>query len=326
MNRHLRVFTQSRPTSVESVQKCFQSRPLLRAGPKLNRRVVGILAKAQELHDVEIHGFVFLNNHWHLNATFRDPKQMARFHCYVGTNVSKEAGRLREWNGSMFPERYHHVEISQEPEMEYARLKYLMSQGCKEGLVSSPLDWPGATSTWALVSGEPLLGEWVDRTALRRARDRGEEAEEQDFTEELELKLSPIRSLAHLSTGAYRREMRRLVREIEDETAARHRVDGTKPIGAQRVLQQDPHERPGSVEKSPRPWFHALDPEIRQAMRTALIYIHVQYRKAADELKAGRQGARFRAHTFPPGLPFVELGLEGEKPALSGDIEFLEPG
>lgn len=337
MTRRIRAFSRPRPTSVETLQTCFQHRPLLRAGPRLNARVIGVLAKAQALYGVEIHGFVVLSNHLHLNATYGDPKQMADLHCFLCANLAKEAGRLRDWQGCMFPERYRHVEISPEPEAEWARMKYLLSQGCKEGLVASPLDWPGASSTWALVSGEPLIGAWVDRTALRRARERGEEVSEAAFTETLEVKLSPIPSLAHLSAEQYRQEMRVLVRQIEEETAARHRVEGTRPVGAARVSAVDPHDRPAEIPRRPGPWCHAWDPEVRASMRRALTTIYAYYRAAAQELKAGNRQARFPVHTFPPGLPFVKesagsLELDRKRqhgrkrPAPSLESEPLDPG
>ena len=317
----------------------------MRAGPRLNRRAVGVLAKAQQLYGVEVHAFVMLGNHWHLSATYADPEQMAGFHCHLGTNLSKEVSLLRGWLGTVFPERYHHVEVSEEPEMQRQRLKYVLAQGCKEGLVASPLDWPGASTTASLVTGEPMIGEWIDRTALRRALDRGEKVSEKDFTEELELRLSPIPAMAHLSAEAYRREIRVLVREIEDETAAMHKVDGTRPLGVDKVKAQDPEERPDKVKKSPRPWFHARNPEVRRQIRQALVRIHEAYRKAAEELKEGNRNAAFPVHSFPPGLPFVRQGNEGDGsggkvgspkggpkkgpgkvPALLREVELLEPG
>lgn len=246
---------------------------------------------------------------------------MAELHCVFNTNLSKEVGRLREWSESVFPRRYRHMELSKEAEVELARLKYVLSQGCKEGLVSSPLDWPGPSAAWALVSGEPLIGEWVDRTALRRALDRGEEVEEADFTEEVEVVLSPIPSLAHLSTLEYRRVMRDLVKEIEEETAAMHRVDGTRPVGVDRILSQDPHEVVGDGARMPCGGFFASDSTVRRAMTEALVFIYVSYREAAERLKGGDRSARFPVHTFPPGLPFVENSMAPRR-----EVEILEPG
>lgn len=310
----MRIFSRPRPTLVETSIQCIQQRFLLRAGPILNARAIGVLAKAQALYDVEIHGVVVMSSHVHVLATYRDPEQMAAFHCFWVGNLSKAVKEIHDWDAPVFPERYRHVEISDEPEMQWMRLCYLLAQGCKEGLVASPLDWPGASSTWSLTSGEPLMGEWVDRTALREAMDRGENVTEEDFVEGLELKLSPIPSLAHLSPESYRLRLLELVGDIEEETAARHAADGTRPAGPKAVLGQNPIRRAKGGEKRPRPWFHGLRKEVREAMRTALVYITVAYREAAERLKAGDRHARFPIHTFPPGLPFVR------------EVEVLEPG
>ena len=310
------------------MNKTIQGIFLLRADPTLNARIVGVLAKAQEIHGGRVHAFVCLSNHWHLHATFDSPKQMADFHCYLGTHISIEAGRVHDWSGKLFEGRYNHVELSDEHEIHFERLKHVLSQGCKEGLVASPLDWPGASSTWSLVSGEPWMGEWVDRTAYGNALRRGEEVWEEDFIERLEVKLSPIPPLEHLSASEYRQVTVDLVRQIEDETAEMHRVDGTSPMGVEAVLAQDPHHRPNTTKTSVRPWFFALSDEEREAMRTALLYIHVQYRQAAERLREGDRKVKFPVFTFPPALPFVEGpgGNPSKWPAPVQDVEILEPG
>ena len=313
------------------MNKCIQGRYLLRPGPTFNARFIGVVAKAQELCGATIHGFVALSSHWHCLATYESPKQMASFHCHLGTHVSKEAGKLHDWSDSIFNRRYNHVELSGEAAVDRARLKYLLSQGCKEGLVASPLDWPGPSSTWSLVSGEPLIGDWVDRTALSKAVEKGEDATEDDFVERLEVKLSPMCSMAHLSAEQYRREILEIVREVEAETAAMHREAGTEPLGVERILAQDPHFRPTEEpERRRRPWVHAIDPDLRKQMKEALVFIAMAYRKAADRLKDGDRQAQFPVFTFPPGLPFVmPSSLSGStlnRLAPSSDIELLEPG
>ena len=321
-----RFFSRPRPTTVETVTRCFQASFLLRAGPTVNARILGCLAKAQQLYEVDLHGFVFMSGHYHLCATYDDPEQMALFHGHLNTNLSKEVGRLREWQGSLFHERYNHVEISEEVESQLGRLNYLFTQGCKEGLVASPLDWPGPSSTRSLVMGEPVYGEWIDRTEYGKALRRGEELSEQDFAEILEVKLSPIPALAHLSKQNYRKVMLGLVRQVEDETAAMHRMAGSRPAGVGAVLSRDPRDRPKEMKRSRRPWFHAFSEDMKQAMRAALILIASQYAVASARLRAGDRHATFPVHTFPPGLPFVRNPLPEKRQAFTLEPELLEPG
>ena len=299
---------------IESSQTTFQNRRLLRAGVDFNDKVVGLLARAQELYPVRLHGIVVMGSHYHVLATHDDPEVMAGFHCHFNANLSKQVGRSYGWSETVFPNRYHAIELSDEPEVEVARLRYLLANGVKEGLVASPLDWPGVSCAKSLMTGEPLRGRWVDRTAFWQAKNRGEEVTLDDFTYEREVWLEPLPSLAHLSKQDYCRFVQDLVDEIEREARAMHRAAGTRPLGVAAILAQDPEFRPREVEKSPCPWFHVLDPELRRALYTAMSLIVADYRVAAERLKAGERRVRFPLHTFAPTFGFVR------------DVEILEPG
>ena len=257
MSRAIRCFSRPRNVTSEITQVTFQFRSLLRPGERLNRLIVGALAKAKKRYPIQLHAFVFLSNHFHILATFKNAKRMADFMRYFTQKLSKEVCVLHDWGDSVFPNRYHHVELSEEATVDLARLRYILTNSCKENLVLSPRDWPGVSSTKALLTGEPMIGIWVDRTALGEARRKkgGDKVSEEDFTEKLELRLEPVPSLAHLSPESYRKVIAGLVREIEQETIQRHRVDGTAPLGALAVLRRDPHYRPVEPPRSPRPWF-----------------------------------------------------------------------
>jgi hypothetical protein len=45
--------------------------------------------------------------------------------------------------------------------------------GAKESLLSSPLEWPGVHALRPLLTGEPVVGTWFDRTQEYAARRRG---------------------------------------------------------------------------------------------------------------------------------------------------------
>ena len=175
----------------------------------------------------------------------------------------------------------------------------------------SPLDWPGVSSVEALITGEPMKGEWTDRTAYHRARNRGEDVSEADFTEEIELHLTPLPSLAHLAARDYRQLMLEIVREIEDETLQRHRENDTVPLGVDAIMSRHPHHRPERKPSTPRPWFHAISREAREAMRSALLWIVAAYRVASERYRAGEYDAVFPEGTFPPARPFIFPCPEG---------------
>lgn len=232
---------------------------------------------------------------------------MADFMRFFTRKVSVEVKKIHAWNGRVFPERYGHVELSQEEVVELQRLRYVLGNGCKEGLVLSPLDWPGVSSARALTSGEPLRGVWLDRTGLWKARGRksGRNATEEDFEIPLEVELSPLPSQAHLAPDEYRQLVAEMVRDIEAETLAMHRFEGSAPLGAAAIRRGRPHRRQKVIPKRPRPWCHASCPEVRRKIKGAIRDIVAAYRRAAEQLRDGVEDVLFPCGTFPPGLPFV---------------------
>ncbi|MGH9335872.1 MAG: hypothetical protein ACRD21_19230, partial [Vicinamibacteria bacterium] len=152
---------------------------------------------------------------------------------YFDGNLARETGRLSRWSGKIWHRRYHSAIVNNDEKSQLERLRYIMSNGCKEGLVSSPLQWPGTSSTLALLDGSmSLKGKWFDRSQEYRARKAGHP---QVFATEEWVRLSPLPSLAHMSQREFQTSIGEMVEQIEAETAFMHRLQGTKPAGAKWV-------------------------------------------------------------------------------------------
>lgn len=191
-------------------------------------------------------------------VSFVDAQELASFMQYFAGNSAREVCRLRGWGDRVWARRYRGIVVSDEEEVQIERLRYSLANGCKEGLVMSPLDWPGLSTAQALYNGEQELeGDWIDRTGLCRARRRGERVTERDFLERVRVLLEPLPCWAPMGWRARRQQARELIAEIERETRARHRLDGTRPLGARKVLASDPLARPVALKKTPAPMFHA---------------------------------------------------------------------
>ncbi len=81
---------------------------------------------------------------------------MAHYQC----NLAKEAGRLVDWQGKVWSRRYDGIVVSDEPEVQWKRLKYVLAGGVKEGLAESPIEWPGLFApgrSAERLGGEPRL-------------------------------------------------------------------------------------------------------------------------------------------------------------------------
>ncbi|MEM9557987.1 MAG: hypothetical protein AAGC60_27265 [Acidobacteriota bacterium] len=226
---------------------------------------------------------------------------------HLKTNLSKEVGRLHDWEHSLFDGRYRSIPVSNECEAEEDRLRYILSQGAKEGLVLSPRDWPGVHSANALADGEPLRGVWIDRTKLYAARQRKGTVDDREFIIDEELELAPLPSWERISEQARRERVGVMLRRIERETLAMHEKAGTVPLGTTAIRRRLPHERPTRrLVRSPKPRFHAASKHVRDRLIEGFREFVAAYRIAAGRLAAGDLQVTFPENCFPPRLPFVE--------------------
>ena len=291
---------------MEVSNRTIQGRFLLRPSPELNEIVVGVMGRAQRRFNFQIFAFQFLSDHYHLLAWAVDAQQLAGFMEYFNGNLAREAGRISAWSGKFWGRRYHSAIVSSDEQTQLDRLRYIVSNGCKEGLVASPLDWPGVSSTYALLDGSMVLrGTWFDRTRECRARSAGLG---QVFAEAEEVRLSVLPSLAQLTPTEFRHTIKSVVEQIERETLQMHEVNGTKPAGSKWVMQQKPHRVPRAMKKSPAKRFLATLRHIITELRCAYREFVVAYRAASHRLMSGDRLVEFPPGCFPPRLPFVRAG------------------
>ena len=290
---------------VEITCRTMQSRLLLRPSPELRERILGVLGRAQRQTGIEIHAFVFASNHYHLLVSPETPVQLVRFMNQVQSNLAREAGDLHDWSDKFWSRRYRDIPVSDEPEAQIARLRYILAHGVKEGLVARCRDWPGASCVRALTEGEPLEGTWYDRTALYEARRQDPKADLQDFATPETVKLSPLPCWRHLEPEEIRQRVRQIIDQI-DEAAHRHRVaTGDGVAGVKAVRERHPHDRPKQTKRGPAPRFHTATKEAWHALREAVQLFAEDFRHAAELLKQGHPRPEFPPGAFPPNLPPV---------------------
>ncbi|HSM51978.1 MAG TPA: transposase [Thermoanaerobaculia bacterium] len=290
---------------VEVTCRTLQARFLLRPTPLLREITLGILGRAQRNSGVAVHAFVFLANHYHLLVSVTDAAQLAKFVGYLNSNLAREVSRLHAWKEKVWGRRYQAILVSGEEEAQIERLFYLARQGCKEGLVADPLEWPGATSWRAMLDGQVLEGIWFDRTAECLARRNGIEFGARDFASPEPVVLTPLPTWAHLAPEVQRERLRDLLDLARAEAAAMRQETGRDPVGREAVVRQDPHGSPARSKKGPAPLVHAASREARRAYREAYRLFTAAYRRAAEALRAGVEAVVFPDGCFPPAGPFL---------------------
>lgn len=301
----------------------------------LNLLIIGVLAYAQRKTKLGVCYVVFLSNHAHLLIRSKSAQQIADFFCLTNSQIAKEVQRLLDWSDGIFTKRYNLIAVTDEPEAQEARLKYLLSQGVKEGLCPRPTAWPGVQSASALLSGSMrLVGTWVNRSKLyeleylyrrtaalkaaNRQRNKGLPANQQspfrgkqrcrprtkDVSERLELQLSPLPCWDHLSTEQVTAKVRGMVSEIEVEHA--DQVDRLPKDWRRRVTDRTLRtRRPDRRRKaSVRPKVHAASKEAWVLwIKNWEAWIDV-FERASRRLRGGTRKA---LGEFPPGA-FIPAG------------------
>jgi REP element-mobilizing transposase RayT len=293
---------------VEVTTRTLQSRFLLRPSRELNAAILAVLGRALHLYDVQLHVFAVLSNHVHLVVSPADGQELARFMQFVNCNISGAVGRLHDWRGALWERRYRSIPVVDEAS-QVARLRYVLAQGCQEGLVDSPLAWPGLHCARALLGREELVGIWLDRSALYHARrDRGGTVDAAEFETRYPVTLTPLPCWAGMSADEYRAQCAAMVAEIADEARRTNAALGRVPMGARHVLAQHPHSRPRRTNRSPAPLVHAATRRARDVFKAMYRRFVDSFRAAAERLRAGVRDVEFPMCSFPPGAPFVAGG------------------
>ncbi|MEM7352938.1 MAG: transposase [Acidobacteriota bacterium] len=317
---------------VEVTSRVIGARALLVPSPgprRFNEVVVGILGRALEVSPLELCSTVWTSNHVHSLAVVHDQQQLSRFMHHLGCNVSKEVGtRLRGWRGTFWERRYDCIVISDEPEAQWRRLKYHLSHGVKEGLVESPLQWPGVHAARALVHGEPLEGAWFNRSKEWAAKNRGLAVGRYDFATRYLVGFAQLPAFRHLEPEEYRSKIAELIREIEQEGEAAR--DGNPVAGVEKILSQNPYEPPTrQTKRSAKPRFHAISKPARLDFEVELQAFLAEYWAASEALRSGNLEAAgwFPDGCYPPAQAFAGVAPQRRPPLPSTrQLEVFDSG
>ncbi|HRY95467.1 MAG TPA: transposase [Myxococcota bacterium] len=306
-------------TLFEITNRTVMGRLLLRPSEELNAILLGCLGRAlDQFPEIGIFAFFWASNHFHLLLRGLSSQAISAFMGYLESNIARQVNKLHGWHGPFWERRYRAIPI-RDDEALVARLRYILSHGCKEGLVMMPGDWPGVSCLPALLEGKQLEGVWVDHTALHRKPRSSSDPSQDPMGCEDGLKpeeafirypipMAPLPCWADLSEEARQAKVRAMVADIEAETKERHEKEGTRPMGVHRILAQHPHGIPKEVKRSRAPSCHTASAVLWKAYRAAYRTFASVFREASARLRAGDLTAIFPEHCFPPALAYQGAG------------------
>ncbi len=266
---------------------------------------IGVVAKAQQSHDVELHAVALMSNHLHILMTSPGTAVVSKFMEFVGCNLSKTANRHRGRRGPVWDGPYHHTILSTEEEVQLAMLAYVLAHGAKEGIVDLPEAWPGLTSAVELNPREskPLLGIWEDRTRICRTTAANAEAHPEKFESVVRINHTLPPALAHSEPDAARAAVGKATDKLIDEQQPdrRNRLDEPrraiiKPWTHTTPLDDDADDEPHGAGR-----YAANDGKSRAKLQAEYRLVCERYAEAS---LAHSRGERFEypAETHPRRL------------------------
>jgi hypothetical protein len=307
MGRPLRYLPQA-DTTFEITSRCVHGRYLVNPSAELNQLILGVIGRAQSLFPaVRLHLLVVASNHIHMILTTSCARLLARFMAHVNGNIAREAGRLHAWKEKFWGRRYRAIPILDHVSL-LARARYVLSHGCKEGLVRRPADWPGVNCVKALTDGVQLWGLWFDRSREFEARRQGKVFQKNTYATPYRVMLSPLPCWSHLNEKEQHTEALDLVQVIEKETAEVLEREGRGVLGRNAVMNEHPHTRPGLPKKSPAPFCHTLSRAMRLGFRQSYQSFAQLYRLASSRFRKGDRLAKFPPNCFLPSMAFAGAG------------------
>lgn len=275
-------------TMFEITARTVEGRRLFRPVPALTAAVLSVLGRSLALFAVELHAFIYLSNHLHLLGTFLDGALMQRFMRHLNRNTALAAKAITGWTGDVWC-RYSPIPVLDDRAAD-RRLRYVMSNGVKEGLVAHPLEWPGPSSAHAFLSGEPISTEWIHRPPRGPA-----------VIDTNRIALAPLPGW----TGWPQEERTRRARDLLDGIAdqARGERQGRPVLGVQALRSLDPFE-PTSLDARPAPIAHASSRTLVDAYGRELKSFVTAHRQAGDEQNRSRRPAAYPPFGFPAAVPY----------------------
>jgi hypothetical protein len=281
---------------LEVTIKTLEGRFWLRPDPQCRAIVLGVFGKAlRHYPSVRLHGLETPSNHLHYLVSAGAPEELPLFLDFVHANIARQINQLRERSGVFWSRRGMVIAVV-DGDAQIARLRYLLAQGPKAGLVASPKDWEGASATPALLGDMTLPATYTSLDVRRRNAKLARPRPEAALGESVPIKFAPLPVWEKRSTKALRAAHEQLVAGIEEQYAS------TNHRGATWVRSQSPDDRPTDVERTAAPPCHASSAATATSYRNAYRAFRDHYRRAAINVAKKRAPAkRAVCSAFPLG-------------------------
>ena len=274
-------------------KRCYRQEFRLRPDRAVVQIVEYALAYCAERYDIDLHDFIVISNHDHLEHTDtrrNRPAFYGLFHSLVARATNAHFG---EWESLWSAQRYS-APVLQEPQDAFDKSVYIHLNAVAAGLVRYAWDWLGVSS-YSMEYDRPRTVE----------RPEGFFSDKMPKTVELVIR-RPKGLRPELTDRELRREIRATVKERQGAIVKERLANGKRILGMDRVLKQPrtgaPHDK--GRRRGIRPAVAAKSKWVRiEALQRNKQFV-ADHRQARLRFEAGGLDVTFPAGTYLMRLRF----------------------
>ena len=276
--RHARYIDPSVPYHV--VTKTLRGQFILAPKKGIRELCAGVLAKAQlNWPSIHLYGYAFMSNHIHLILQ-GPPADFSAFMGFLKRELSRRLGQRYRLPGTLWHQRYAMTALPTH-DSQLKCLRYILSQGVKEGLVARPIDWPGLHCARALLKQKLEIGRWFQASDYHKAKAKNalrknpKSISKSSFYQSLRVNLKQLPAFADDVAAKQLKTLHAINSEIIKSGLASRKRENRKLTGIKKVIQASiyasttPPKPPWWTERRRQitAWAKRLAPETRHYVK-----------------------------------------------------------
>jgi REP element-mobilizing transposase RayT len=270
----------------------------------LEDRILAYLAKYVEKHQVELYGFVFLGNHYHMLARFPKGNRAVffkNFNARVAESVRFNVPEFR--GGPLFDRRYTPQPLPTDYDVLHY-FKYCALQPVSAGLTERISEYPGYNSFSDAILGRAKTYKLFNFGKYNAAKRYNPNVKIQDFVDNHILRYKKLPEFESLSRNDYSRLLFNEIEQNRLELVKSRKEAGKSFVGVQILRRVKAGSFPHNTKKGGiRPLVLSFCKEAKAQYLNLYFAIVEDYRKAVEKYFAGDFNVEFPPGTYrPPGL------------------------
>jgi REP element-mobilizing transposase RayT len=282
--------------------------------------IESILARAQQLHPVQVCHYLFMGNHLHMIVRVDNPQDVPAFVNRIKTETAHAINRLlgRE-KRRIWSEGYDSPALLTAEDV-IDKIVYIYTNPQRAGLVDKIEEYPGANS-WEMFmcNNTTKSSPWIHRPAIPALSRKPMGVAEQEALKEQLLSGAKQEHLFTLRPYGWldcfkipeseipiiKRKIASMVRAVEAELRGRRKLKNKHVLGKKTLMLQSPFKEYVPKTYGRRMICISQDVELRKRFIEYVKHLFRKGREVFESWRAGDLTVPFPSGLFPPSLPVV---------------------